>query len=144
MVFRREPGVTGPPLAKNLHFAPSPITREYKDRDPNKVIKVGETAELRLSPQEYDTLKNDFEQTGYPNKINRVELVIRAVGFEDGRMLYSGTFYLQDPANPNDPTKKLKAPEPPGAHNQKMRNPPGRKDAVTGVSFLKALLTSPN
>src|SRR6267378_5023224 len=97
MVFRREPGDTRSPLAWNLHFGPSPMTREYKDRDPNKVIKVGKTAELSLSPQDYTTLKRDFEETGYPTKIKRVELVVREVGFEDGSVLYSGTFYLQDP-----------------------------------------------
>ena len=110
MVFRREPGDTRHPLAWNLHFGPSPITREYRDRDPDKVIKVHNTAELSLSPEDYLMLKHDFEELGY-STIKRVELEIREVGFEDGSMLYSGTFYLQDPAYPNDPTKKVKAPE---------------------------------
>lgn len=141
MVFRREPGDTRPPFAWNLHFGPSPNSREYMNRDPNKVVKVGKTTELRLSPQDYQNLKIGFEQTGYPNTTKRVELVIREVGFEDGSMLYSGTFYLQDPANPNDPTKKIKAPEPPGAQNQKIRNPPARQNSMTGVTFLKTSLT---
>ena len=115
MTFRREPGDTRPPLTWDLHFGPSPNTREYLGRDPNTVIKVGKTAELSLSPQDYITLKRDFEKTGYATKIKRVELIIRVVGFEDGSMLYSGTFYLQDPANPKDPTKKIKAAEPQGA-----------------------------
>jgi len=110
MVFVREPGDTRPPLAWNLHFGPSPIMREYKDRGPNKVIKVHNTAELILSHEDYLILKHDFEELGYPT-IKRVELEIREVGFEDGSMLYSGTFYLQDPAYPNDPTKKVKAPK---------------------------------
>jgi len=109
MVFRREPGDTRPPLAWNLHFGPSPIMREYKDRDPNKVIKVHNTAELSLSHEDYLILKHDFEELGYPT-IKRVELEIREVGFEDGSMFNSGTFYLQDPAHPDDPTKKVKAP----------------------------------
>lgn len=29
-----------------MHLGPSPMTREYKDRDPNQVIKVKNTAEL--------------------------------------------------------------------------------------------------
>jgi hypothetical protein len=112
MVFRREPGDIRSPYAWNLHFGPSPLTREYKDRDPNKIIKVGKTAEIGLGPEEYMILKRDLEATGYPAKIKRVELVVRAVGFEDGSMLYSGTFYSQDPANPDDPTKKIKVPDP--------------------------------
>ena len=123
MVFRREPGDTRPPLGHALHFGPSASGPEYIYRDPNKVIKVGKTADLRLSPENYKSLKRDFEQTGYPNSIKRVELVIREVGFEDGSMLHTGTFYLQDPANPNDPTKKIKAPEPPGAQNKRIRSP---------------------
>lgn len=116
IVFRRDSGDTRSPLAWNLHFGLSPISSEYKDRDPNKVIKSHQTAELSLSSQDYLTLKNDFEQTGYKT-IKQVELVIREVGFEDGSMFYSGTFYSQDPAYPNDPTKKLKVSEPPGAQN---------------------------
>lgn len=144
MVFRREPGDSRPPFAWDLHFGPSPRSREYTYRDPNKVVKVGKTADLRLSPQDYETLKHGLEQTGYPNSIRRVELVIREVGFEDGSMLYSGTFFLQDPANPNDPTKKIKVPEPPDALNQKIRSPPARQNTTTGVSFLKASLTLSN
>jgi|SRR6185369_2214301 len=110
MVFSRERGDTRAPLAWNLHFGPSPIMREYRDRDPNKVVKVNNTAELSLSPEDYRMLKHDFEELGY-STIKRVELEIREVGFEDGSMFNSGTFYLQDPAFPNDPTKKVKAPE---------------------------------
>lgn len=144
MVFRREPGDTRSPLAYPLHFGPRANGPEYIYRDPNKVIKVGKTADLHLSPKNYKSLKRDLEQTGYPNSIKRVELVITEVGFEDGSMLYSGTFYLQDPAYPNDPTKKIKTPEPPGAQNQKIRSPPDRKNIMTGISFLKASLTLPN
>lgn len=141
MVFRREPGDTRPPFAWNLHFGPSPNSSEYIYRDPNRVVRVGKTADLRLSPQDYQTVKHGLEQTGYPNSIRRVELVIREVGFEDGSMLYSGTFYLQDPANPNDPTKKIKAPRR-GAQNN--RSPPERKNIMSASSFVKASLTLPN
>ena len=53
MVFSREPGDTRHPLAFNLHFGPSAFTREYKDRDPNKVIKARNVAQLGLSPEDY-------------------------------------------------------------------------------------------
>jgi hypothetical protein len=144
MVFRREPGDTRPPLNKSLHFGPSPSSLEYVYRDPNKVIKVGKTAELSLSPPYYKSLIRDLEQTGYSSGIKRVELVIREVGFDDGSMLQTGTLYLQDPANPNDPTKKIKVPEPPGAQNQKTRSPPDGKNNGISFSFLKTSLTLPN
>ena len=115
MVFRREPGDSRPPFGYPLHFGPSPDGPEYIYRDPNKVIKVGKTADLRFSPQNYQSLKRGLEKTGYQYSIKRVELEIKEVGFEDGSMLYSGTLYLQDPAYPNDPTKKIKVPQPRGA-----------------------------
>lgn len=115
MIFRREPGDTRPPFARALHFGPSPSSREYIYRDPNKVIKVGKTADLELSPQNYQSLKRSLEKNGYPTSIKRVELVITEVGFEDGSMLYSGTFYIQDPTNPTDSTKKIRVRQPIGA-----------------------------
>jgi hypothetical protein len=143
MVFRREPSDTRPPVAQALHFGPSPSGREYIYRDPSKVIKVGKTGELHLSPRNYKSLKDLLEQQGYPSSIKRVELIIIEVGFEDGSVLDSGTFYLQDPANPNDPTKKIRAPQPPGAQNHKTRSPLDRKSVMFGGSFLKASLTLP-
>jgi hypothetical protein len=111
MVFRREPGDTRPPLGQALQVGPRPSGPEYRDRDPNKVIKVGETADLKLSNENYQSLKRGFEQAGYSNGVRRVELVVREVGFEDGSMLDAGTFYVQDPAHPNDPTKKIPVPD---------------------------------
>ena len=140
MVFRRDPGDIRPPFAWHLHFGPSAMTPEYKDRDPTKVVKAGETVELGVSSEDYRIIKSAFEETGYPTKIKRVELVVREVGFEDGSVLYGGTFFLQDPANPNDPTKKVRVPGPTGAQNQKMKYPQNRKDSVTGFAFVKTSL----
>jgi hypothetical protein len=144
MVFRREPGDIRPPLGWDLHFGPSAFTPEYKDRDPNKVVKAGQTVELGVSPEDYMLLKSTFEETGYPTKIKRVELVVREVGFEDGSVLRGGTFFMQDPANPDDPTKKVRVPEPTGAQNQKMKYPQNREKSATGFPFLKASFISPN
>ena len=107
MVFRREPGDTRLPVAWPLNFGPHPLSPEYLQRDPSKVIKVGETAELQLSPENYKALTGFLKHTGFPASIKRVELVIKEVGFEDGSVLDSGTFFLQDPNHPNDPTKKI-------------------------------------
>lgn len=57
----------------------------------------------------YRILTERLQQRGYFNGTTRVELVIREVGFEDGSALYSGTLWVQDPNNPNDPTKKIRA-----------------------------------
>jgi len=143
MVFRREPGDIRPPFAWSLHFGPSVWTPEYKDRDPNKVVKAGKTVELGFSPEDYMFLKDTFKETGY-STIKRVELAVREVGFEDGSVFYSGNFFLQDPAHPDDPTKKVRVPGPPGAQNQKMKYPQNRKDTIAGFAFLKTSFNSPN
>jgi hypothetical protein len=153
MVFRREPGDVRPPFAYVLHFGPSPNMREYKERDLKKVVKVGQTVDLRLSPENYQSVKYGLEQTGYANKVNRVELVVREVGFEDGSMIYGGMLYLQDPAFPNDPTKKIQVPQASGAQNRTKSSVPRRlyqtrlppdQDILSGVSLMKASLTSSN
>jgi hypothetical protein len=141
MVFRRELGDIRPPLARSLHLGPSPITPEYKDRDPTKVVQPDKSIELSLSPDDYKTVKADLIETGY-SKVNRIDGVIREVGFEDGSILYSGTFYVQDPAHPNDPTKKIKVPQPPAAQNHKMEYPQIRNDNVPGFSFVKTSFAS--
>ncbi len=94
MVFRRDPGDIRPPFGWDLHFGPGAFTPEYKDRDPNKVVKPGETVELGVSSEDYVLIKAAFEETGYPTKIKRVELVISEVGFEDGSVLCGGTFFV--------------------------------------------------
>jgi hypothetical protein len=110
MIFRREHGDTRSPFAYALHLGPSPKSPQYLERDPTKVINVGETINLGLTEKNYKSLKAYLEKTGYVN-VRRVELVIREVGFEDGSMIYSGTWYRQDPAYPQDPTKKIMVPE---------------------------------
>jgi len=141
MIFRREPGDSRPPVAKELHFGPSPSGREYIYRDPNKVIRVGKTADLTLSPQNYNNLKRDLEQNGYPNSIKRVELEVTEVGFEDGSVLRSGTLYLQDPNNPSDPTKKVPARRPPRAQNHRIGITPERNGITSPSILLKASFT---
>lgn len=112
MTFRREPNDTRPPFAHDLNFGPSPISHDYARRDPKKVIKPGETADLEVRPHMYKSVKAALQKLGYPESINRVEITVSEVGFEDGSVLLSGTLFIQDPNNPSDPTKKIPAPKP--------------------------------
>ena len=138
MVFRRDVGDTRPPAARGLYFGPSPSSPAYLLRDPNKVIKPGQTAELSLSTEEYQNLKRFLQKTGYPTSVKRVEVEIREVGFEDGSMLLAGTLYLPDPNHPNDPTKRIRADKKFHHHR---KNPQGPKSR-SRVSFSTASLTS--
>ncbi|HKO44114.1 MAG TPA: hypothetical protein VJU84_12635 [Pyrinomonadaceae bacterium] len=123
MVFRREPGDPRRPFAFPLHFGPRARSAQYVHRDRMKVIKPGETAILELTAEHYESLLGFLQVTDFMD-VKRVELVVTEVGFEDGSMLYSGTWFLQDPAYPNDPTKKIRVRERPGAFNRTHRSSP--------------------
>lgn len=137
MVFRREPGDTRPPLLWSLNFGPHPLRPEYLQRDPNKVIRVGETADLQVDPENYKWLIVFLKQNGFPVSIRRVELVIRVVGFDDGSVLDSGTFFIQDPNNPNDPTKKIPVSQPTPARGHKIRDPANPRSRLSQHVLLK-------
>ena len=129
MIFRREAGDTRPPVAELLNFGPRPTLPEYLLRDPHKIIKVGKTADLQLNSHNYKMLTDRLLRKGYLNGAARVELVISQVGFEDGSVLDSGTLWLQDPNNPNDPAKKIRADKvkPPGVQNHHASTSKGPK-----------------
>ncbi len=117
LIFRREAGDIRPPLDFALHLGPRARSSEYAQRDPTKAIKFGRTANLELTAGHYRVLKDLLRQAGYTT-VKRVEIVVTEVGFEDGSMIYSGSLYLQDPAYPNDPTKKIKVRDRPRAYNR--------------------------
>jgi hypothetical protein len=119
MVFRREPGDSRNPAAWTLNYGPDPFSLEYLQRDPNKVIKPGETCDIQISPENYKLLVGFLKQLGFPPNMKQVELRIAAVGFEDGSALYKGTFYEQDPQSPNNPAKKI--PINPSIHSRNRR-----------------------
>jgi hypothetical protein len=143
MVFRREPGDTRSPFGWELHYGPGPATLEYKNRDRSKIIKPGHTREISVTPKNYEILQRGLRDTGYAGSINRVELQIREVGFEDGSMIYSGELYLQDHNYPDDPTRKVKAGQP-YAKNQKPSMRPAREAETTALNFLKASYALPD
>lgn len=102
-----EDGGPMPPWSWDLNFGPSPKTPEYLHRDPNKVIKIGQSVELGLSKERYQGLREGLKNSGNTRTITQVEIEIKEVGFEDGSMVQEGRLYLQDPAYPKDPTKKI-------------------------------------
>src|SRR6266436_900929 len=124
MVFRRDPGDSRRPASWTLPFGPDPFRPEYHQRDPTRVIRAGETADIQISPENYKLLTGFLKQLEFPLNIRQVELVIAAVGFEDGTAFYRGTFYAQDPNNPNDPTKKIPVNQRTRPRSGKISDPP--------------------
>jgi hypothetical protein len=112
MIFPRPRGDGRNKFAQDLSFGPSPSSPDYIRRDPKKIIKPGETVELEVRPQIYQSIRAALQTLGYPESITRVELTVLEVGFEDGSVLQSGFLFIQDPNHPGDPTKKIPARKP--------------------------------
>ena len=112
LVFPREQGDTRNKFAEELSLGPSPITAAYAQRNPNRVIRPGETANLEVRPDTYKSIKDALRTLDYSDSVDRVQITITEVGFDDGSVLLSGKLYIQDPANPTDPTKKIPADKP--------------------------------
>lgn len=136
IIFRREPGDSRPPFAKELHFGPSPTGPEYTRRDPNKVIRVANTADLVLTAEDYKKVKRDLQQLGYPSSIKRVDLEVTEVGFEDGSVIRSGKLFLPDPQNSSDPSRKVPAPVPLLSPKYQLKNSPENMRIASNVSLL--------
>lgn len=90
-----------PPYVYTLHFSANPFFPEYELRDRSKVIKPGEAVDITVSEEDYRQNKEFLRQAEYTAGIKRVQLVIKAVGYEDGTIWSGGTTFRRDPNNPN-------------------------------------------
>ena len=115
-VFRRpdEPESSKPsPLTyyHQFHFGPDPFFPEYTLRDKTKIIKPGETVDLNLSDSDYEDIKKALKEIKYPMGVERVELMIHTVGFEDGTIWSGGSWFYRDP---DDLNKIIREKKPQG------------------------------
>jgi hypothetical protein len=60
-------------------------------------IAPGETVDLRLSADEFDGIQRFLAGTGYPSSIEKLDLAIDSVIFEDDAMWSNGARLLRDP-----------------------------------------------
>jgi hypothetical protein len=63
-------------------------------------IAPGETMEIRMSEQRYNSLRQFLNETLYPSSIDKVDLRINSVIFEDDTMWTRGTEARRDPSDP--------------------------------------------
>lgn len=87
-------------LAYTYHYGPNPFFPEYALRDRTRVIRPGESAELLISDENFQAIKDSLKQLKYPAGVKRVELMIHTVGFEDGTIWSGGSWFYRDPDNP--------------------------------------------
>ncbi len=104
-----------PPYVYRLHFSANPFFPEYQLRDKSKVIRPGEEADLVISDEDYRQNSEFLRQAGYVLGVKRLDLVINAVGYEDGTIWSGGTMFKRDP---NDPNRILEEEENPAGSNK--------------------------
>lgn len=63
-------------------------------------IAPGQTVDMQLTPQRFDDLRQFLAATGYPSSIDRVDLKIQEVIFEDDTMWSGGRYHRRDPKDP--------------------------------------------
>lgn len=74
-------------------FARNPLVKER--------VGSGQTVELKLTEKKFEGLKSFIERRHLLSTLNKVNLRIGFILFEDGTAWSGGSFMRQDPANPN-------------------------------------------
>lgn len=64
-------------------------------------VAPGETVDLVLSGDEYDTLADSLAGSGYRGDINKVEITLAQVVFDDGTIWSAGKLWRKDPDDPD-------------------------------------------
>jgi hypothetical protein len=76
-------------------------TRRTTPQDTLLGISPGETAEIRLSAQQFAALREFLSATKFPSSIENVELSISRIIFADDTMWYAGAISVRDPKDPS-------------------------------------------
>ena len=100
LVFPRPADSSDGPSIYDLSHGNNPLMTSRPTATEQLVgIMPGNTAELGLSNQEFLDLQRFLVSTGYPLGINRVDLRISHVIFDDDTMWYAGALLRRDPTN---------------------------------------------
>lgn len=76
------------------------LTRPPSQEERLVGIAPGQTVELVVSPAEFDSIRRFLAGTGYPPSIERLDLMINSVIFEDDTMWNGGSILRRDQKEP--------------------------------------------
>ena len=97
-------------FVETLNYGESPIPDNDGQIPLNTVnaIAPGESIQLKLSDEIYDTLRMILEDSKYPAVIKKIRVYISILGFSDGTLWMGGKTYELDKNNPGKllPSKK--------------------------------------
>lgn len=99
------------PFSEWLSYGVSPTRpRNAAPIQAAPAIPPGGNTELTLSDESFEVNKTLLKRLGFPDSIERVELIVQDVGFEDGTLWVGGELWRRDPADP-DKWVELNPPE---------------------------------
>jgi hypothetical protein len=99
--FPRSEGSTEVPSAYDLEYGRNPLFPvDAILPDNQKPILAGETKDLALSDEEYNSLRHFLSETNYPTSIKQVDIILGQIIFEDGTKWAGGAWFRRDSTNP--------------------------------------------
>ena len=102
-----------PSFVEHLSYGPSPILPKSEImKHPPKLIMPGETIELVLTDEAFESIKRILKRFKYPDSVKTIELMLVDVGFDDDTR-WSGQMFRRDPDNPD---KWIPMDEPQGSN----------------------------
>lgn len=123
-------GSTYPPLIHSLVYGSHAFGRS-KD---SKSLARGNSIDLSLSDSSYASLKRALRKLGYPASIDRLQMYLSEVIFEDETMWANGYWFRRDPTDHQNWILIQKE----GA----LRGPPGLRDAARVAGFAHSFLAA--
>ena len=113
LIFPRNEGL---PYVHYMHYGKDP---SLPDAALVKRVLPGETAEVKINPVNLPIIQKRLLELGYPPKLQRAQIQVASVTFDDGTM-WNGDFLLTP--DPQKPTRKI--------NPQKIERPYKRKSQV--------------
>lgn len=101
--FRRPENQAGElDLVAPVGYGPDPLASlAEKPAPPVEAILPGQSRDIVLPDEGYESLRAILDKLNYPASIRAVKLSIRAVGFNDGAVWTTGKIFKRDPDNPD-------------------------------------------
>lgn len=89
-------------LIAPIEYGQNPFTPLQEGSSiPPEFILPGQTRDIALSDEGYDSLRSMLDELKYPTSIRSVKVEVRVIGFSDGTAWNTGKIFRRDPNNPD-------------------------------------------
>jgi hypothetical protein len=89
-------------LVASIPYGQNPFAPpEESSQVPAEPIFPGQTKDISLPDQAYDSLRSELDRLNYPANIKAVKIQVRTIGFIDGTAWSAGQIFRRDPNKPD-------------------------------------------